>query len=68
MMPSAAAWLGLETIILSEIIKERQASKDIPYMRNLKKRVQMNLLTKKKQSHRLRKQIYGFHKERSGEG
>ena len=35
-MPFAAIWMGLEIIILSEVIRERQISYDITYMWNLK--------------------------------
>ena len=52
----------LEIIILSEESHtlERQISYDITYMCNLKKMIQMNLFTKQKQTHRHRKQIYGY--------
>ena len=39
--------------------RERQISYDITYMWNLKNMIQMNLFTKQKQTHRLRKQTYG---------
>ena len=58
-MPFAATWMDLEIIILSQT-RERQVSYDITYMWNLKKMVQMNLFTKQKQSHRYRKQTYGY--------
>ena len=42
--------MELETVILSEVsqTQKRQISYDIAYMWNLKKLVQMNLLTKQK--------------------
>ena len=40
-----------------------KVSYDIPYMQNLSKMIQMNLFTKQKQTHRLRKQTYGYQKE-----
>ena len=50
--------------------REKQISYDITYMWNLKKMIQMNLFTKQKQTHRHRKQIYGYQraflKERRG--
>ena len=47
--------------------RERQISYDIAYMWNIKKKmIQMNLLTKQKQTHRLRKRIYGYQGGRVG--
>ena len=46
-MPFAATWMDLETVILSEYIRQRQTSYDIAYMWSLKK-VKMNLSTKQK--------------------
>ena len=60
-MPFAATWMDLEIIILSEV-SQRQISYDITYMWNLEKMVQMNLFTKQKQTHRQRKQTYGYQK------
>ena len=57
-MPLAATWVDLEIIILSEV-SQRQISHDITYMQDLKM-IQMNLYTKQKQSHRCRKQTYGY--------
>ena len=56
-MPFAATWMDLENVILSTSGREGEMSYDIPYMWNLKKKkmVQMNLLTKQKDTHRLRK-------------
>ena len=55
-MPSAATWVDLKIIILSE---GNQTEKDkhhvITYKQNLKKVIQMNWFTKQKQIHRLRK-------------
>ena len=36
-MPFAATWMDLETVILSEYIRQRQTSYDIAYMWSLKK-------------------------------
>ena len=62
-MPFAAIWMKLEIIILSEV---RQISCDITYMWNLKKMIQMNLFTKQKQTHRHRKQTYGYQSGQRG--
>ena len=65
-MPFAAAWMDLEIIILSEI---NQTEKDKYHMVwNLKKMIQMNLFTKQKQTHRLRKQSYGYQRGKVGQG
>ena len=58
-MPFAAAWVDLEIIILSEV---SQKEKDKYHMISLyaeskKNMIQMNLLTKPKQTHRLTEQI-----------
>ena len=48
-MPFAATWRQVEITILSEVSqKERDKYHDITYMWNLKKMIQMNLLTKQK--------------------
>ena len=48
-MPFAATWMDLEILIV------RQISYDVTYMWNLKKKVQINLLKKQKQTHRYKK-------------
>ena len=58
-MPSAATWMDVKNIILSEV-SQRQMSHDISYMWNLKKIIQMKLFTTQKQTHRHRKQTYGY--------
>ena len=66
-MPFAATWMNLEVMILSEVA-QRQTSYDTTYLWNLKKkRVQMNLFAEVKQTHRLRKQIYGYQRGHVGE-
>ena len=52
----------------SKVDRERQISHDITYMWNLKKMIQMNLFTKYKQTHRLRKQSYGYQRGKEGGG
>ena len=64
-MPFAAIWMDLEMITLSEVSqteKDKYHMIDITYMWNLKikAKIQMNLSTKQKQTHRLRKQTYGY--------
>ena len=58
----------LEIVTLNEV-RERQIY-DITYMWNLKrnKKIQINLFKKQKQSHRCRKQIYGYQREKGKEG
>ena len=59
-MPFAATWMGPETIILSESSQKNKYQHDITYIWNLEKIIQMNLLTKQKQTHRRRKQTYSY--------
>ena len=48
-MPSAAPWMDLEIIILSEVSQtEKDKYHDIAYMWNLKEKIQMNLFTEQK--------------------
>ena len=69
-MTFAATWMGLQNIIQSEV---SQTEKDKYYMISLicriLKIIQMNLYTKQKQTHRHRKQTYGYQrgKGRGGE-
>ena len=55
-MPFAAIWMKLEIIILSEV---RQISCDITYMWNIEYDTN-ELIYKQKQTHRHRKQTYGY--------
>ena len=59
-MPFAATWMDLEIIILSKSVRERQISYDIAYIQNLKRKIQMNLFTEQKQTHRLRERTYDY--------
>ena len=63
-----AAWMDLEILILSKSERERQISYDITYMWNLKKKIQLNLFTKQKQTYRHRKQTYGNQRGEDEEG
>ena len=66
-MPFAATWIDLETIILSDMWdRKTQTPYDVTYMWNLKKKIQMNLFTKQKQTYRLRKQVYGYQRGKVG--
>ena len=60
-MPFVATWMDLEMIILSQV---SQTDKDKYHMISLiveyKNMIQMNLFTKQKQTHRHRKQTYGY--------
>ena len=59
LLPFAAAQMDLENIKLSEMSdRERQILCDITYMWNLK--IKLNLYIKQKQTHRHRKQTYGY--------
>ena len=61
-MPFVATQMDLEIIIIGE----SQISQDITYMWTLKKMIQMNLFTKQKQTHRQRKQTYGYQRGKAG--
>ena len=57
-MPFVATWAELEMIILSEVSQTQNSKYHMISLicGMLKKKVQMNLFTKQKQSHRCRKQ------------
>ena len=46
--------------------RERQIAYNITYMWNQKKMIHMNLFTKQKQTHRLRKQTHGYQRGKVG--
>ena len=62
--------MDLESIKLSEVSQREKDKYDITYMWNVKKKkmIQINLLTKQKQTHRDRKQTYGYQRGKGGEG
>ena len=66
-MPFAATWTDLEMSTLSE---EIQTEKDKYHMISLTCRIenmiQMDLFIKQKQTHRLRKQTYGYQRGKGG--
>ena len=64
-MPSTATWMDLEIMILSEVSQGEKDKYYITYMWNL---IQMNLFTKQKQTHRRKKQTYGYQRGKGGWG
>jgi len=63
-MSFISIWMNLEIIILNEEIRQRQISYDMSYIWNLKKKNDTNLFAKQKQTHRHRKQTYGYQRGR----
>ena len=63
-MPFAATWMDLEIIILSEVSEKEKDKYHMicAYMWYLKND------TKQKQTHRRRKQTYGYQRGKGGEG
>ena len=61
-MSSAATWTDLEIIILSEVSQTKtNIIRYHSYVEsNFKKKIQMNLFTKQKQTYRYQKQTYGY--------
>ena len=59
--------MNLENITFSKVVRERPILYDITYTWNLKI-IQMNLHTKQKETHRHRKQTYGYQRGEGGEG
>ena len=59
-MPFAATWIGVEIIILSEVIQRKTNIIWYHLYVESKKMIQMNLITKQKQTHRFKKQTCGY--------
>ena len=59
-MPSAAAWMELEIITLSEVSQPKKTNIVYHLSVESKKMIQMNLFTKQKQTHKHRKQTYDY--------
>ena len=67
MVTWAAAWMDQEIIILGEVSQtETNTIRNHLYVES-KKKIQMNLYTKQKQTHRHRKQPYGYQTGRRGD-
>ena len=66
-MPFAATWMDLEVIVLSDVSqKEKDKYHMILLICGISKTLKMNLLTKQKQTHRCRKQTYGYQMGKCG--
>ena len=66
-MPFAATWMDLESIILSEVSQtEKDKYHTIILICGIYIMIQMDLFTKQKQTHRLRKQTYGYQRRKLG--
>ena len=64
-MPVAARWMYPEMIIVRHTDRERQTPYDITYMWHLVFRnIQMNLFSKQRQTHRYRRQTYGYQRKK----
>ena len=59
-MPFATTWMDLEIFILSELNQTKTNIIWYHLYAESKKMIQMNLFTKQKQTHRLRRQTYGY--------
>ena len=66
-MSFALAWMDVEIVIISEV-RQRKTNKLIWYHLYVDstKLIQMNLFTKQKQTHRLRKRSYGYQEMEGG--
>ena len=67
-IPFAATWLDLQMIILSEVSQTKTNIIWYHLYVEFKKMIQMNLFTKQKQTHRHRKQTYGYQRGKVGQG
>ena len=67
-MPFAATWMNLEIIILSEISQSKTNTIWYHLYVESKKITQVSFFTQQKQTHRYRKQTYGYQRGKIGEG
>ena len=67
-MSFAATWMDLEMVILSEVSQAKTNIKWYHSYVESKKIIQINLFIKQKQTHKHRKQTYGYQSGNSGEG
>ena len=65
MMAVAATWMDLEIITLSEV-SQIDKYQVVSVKCGVQKMIQMSLFTKQKQTHRHRKQTYGYQKGKGG--
>ena len=66
-MPSATTWMDLEITILSEVSQKEKDKYMISHMWNQKHDTNESIYCKKhKQTHRYRKQIYGYQRGKRG--
>ena len=65
-LPFAETWMDLEIIVLNEVSQTETNITDHLHVES-KKKIRTNLFTKQKQTHRHRKQTYGYQRGR-GEG
>ena len=66
-MPFAATWMDLEIMLLSEVSqKEKDKYHIISLICGIENRTQMNMSAKQKQTHRYRKQSFGYQGESGG--
>ena len=69
MMAFAATWMDLQIEILNKMPdRGGKMSYGISYMQNLKKKIEMNLFTNQKQTHRLKEQTYSCQEGRDSLG
>ena len=66
LMPFAATWMDLEIIILSEVRQRKTNIIEYHIYVGSKKMIQMNLFPKQKETHRHRKQTYGYQRGKVG--
>ena len=67
MLSFVATWMNSEIIIPSEV-RQKKTNSMWYHLYVESKKIQMNLLTKHKYTHKHTKQAYGYHREKEGEG